>query len=141
MGERRRFLLRPKRALGRLRSRAFAGDGLSDVSARLAEPMPPIVPTHPPGPTIVLLNDCHDQDNFGAHALVDGLYRILMHAAPNASVRPIPSHWLLDTSNGLGAFTNGGAGMRQLPAAYPAVADQFEAVAEDWLQGKRWPRS
>jgi polysaccharide pyruvyl transferase WcaK-like protein len=87
----------------------------------------------------VLLNDCHDQDNFGAHALVDGLYRILMHAAPNASVRPIPSHWLLDTSNGLGAFTNGGEGMRQLPAAYPAVADQFEVVAEDWLQGRGGP--
>jgi polysaccharide pyruvyl transferase WcaK-like protein len=87
----------------------------------------------------VLLNDCHDQDNFGAHALVDGLYRVLMHAAPNATVRPIPSHWLLDTSNGLGAFTNGGAGMRQLPAAYPAVADQFEVVAEDWLQGSGGP--
>ena len=62
-----------------------------------------------------------------------------MDAAPNASVRPIPSHWLLDTSNGLGAFTNGGAGMRQLPAAYPAVADQFEVVAEDWLQGRGGP--
>jgi len=89
----------------------------------------PIVSTDPPGPTIVLLNDCHDQDNFGAHALVDGLYRILMHA--NASVRPIPSHWLLDTSHGLGAFNNGGAGMRQLPAAYPVVADSL-AVPDSW---------
>jgi polysaccharide pyruvyl transferase WcaK-like protein len=62
-----------------------------------------------------------------------------MQTAPNASVRPIPSHWLLDTSNGFGAFNNGGAGMRQLPAAYPAVADQFEAVAEDWLQGRGGP--
>jgi polysaccharide pyruvyl transferase WcaK-like protein len=87
----------------------------------------------------VLLNDCRDQDNFGAHALVDGLYRILMHAAPSASITPIPSHWLLDTSHGLGAFTNGGVGMRQLFAVYPAVADQFEVVAEDWLQGKGGP--
>ncbi len=70
---------------------------------------------------------------------MDGLYRILMHAAPNASVRPIPSHWLLDTSNGLGAFTNGGAGMRQLFAAYPVVADQFEVVAEEWLKGRAGP--
>ena len=139
VGQRRRFLRQPKRALRRVHSRAFRADGLSDVSARLAKPILPIVPTDPPGPTIVLLNDCHDQENFGAHALVDGLYRILMHAAPNASVRPIPSHWLLDTSNGLGAFTNGGAGMRQLPAVYPAVADQFEVVAEDWLQGRGGP--
>ncbi len=29
--------------------------------------------------------------------------------------------------------------MRQLPAAYPSVADQFEAVAEDWLQGRGGP--
>ena len=139
VGERWHHLLQPKRALRRIHSRVFQADALSDVSARLAAPLQPIVPTDPPGPTIVLLNDCHDQDNFGAHALVDGLYRILMHAAPNASVRPIPSHWLLDTSHGLGAFTNGGAGMRQLPAAYPAVADQFEVVAEDWLQGRGGP--
>jgi polysaccharide pyruvyl transferase WcaK-like protein len=98
-----------------------------------------MVRTDPPGPTIVLLNDCHDLENFGAHALVDGLYRILMDAAPNASVRPIPSHWLLDTSQGFGACNNGGAGMRQLPAVYPVVADQFEVVAEDWLQGRGGP--
>ncbi len=139
VGERWRYLLRPKQVLGRVHARAFRADGLSDVSARLAAPILPIVPTDPPGPTIVLLNDCRDQDNFGAHALVDGLYRILRDAAPNAFVRPIPSHWLLDTSHGLGAFTNGGAGMRQLPAAYPAVADQFEVVAEDWLQGRGGP--
>ena len=87
----------------------------------------------------MLLNDCHDQDNFGAHALIDGLYGILMDAAPNASVRPIPSHWLLDTSNGLGAFTDGGVGMRQLPASYPVVADQFEVVAGEWIQGRGGP--
>ncbi len=29
--------------------------------------------------------------------------------------------------------------MRQLPATYPAVADQFEAVAEDWLRGRGGP--
>jgi len=62
-----------------------------------------------------------------------------MQTAPNASIQPIPSHWLLDTSHGLGAFTNGGAGMRQPPASYPAVADQFEVVAENWLQGRGGP--
>ncbi|MGO9856759.1 MAG: polysaccharide pyruvyl transferase family protein [Acidimicrobiales bacterium] len=139
VGERRRILLQPKRALRGIRTRAFRDNGLSDVSAKLAEPIPPIRPTDPPGPTIVLLNDCHDQDNFGAHALVDGLYRILMQTAPDATVQPIPSHWLLDVSNGLGAFNNGGAGMRQLHAAYPAVADQFEVVAEDWLHGRGGP--
>ena len=29
--------------------------------------------------------------------------------------------------------------MRQLPATYPAVADQFEVVAEDWLRGRGGP--
>lgn len=133
------MLLRPKQALRRVHSRAFRADRLSDVSARIARPIQPILPTHPPGPRIVLLNDCRDQDNFGAHALVDGLHRILMQAAPSASISPIPSHWLLDTSHGLGAFTNGGVGMRQLFAAYPAVADQFEVVAEDWLRGRGGP--
>lgn len=137
--EHRRFLLHPKRAAGRIRARAIRTGGLSDVSVRFAEPRPPIAPTDRHGPKIVLLNDCGDQDNFGAHALMDGLYRILEQAAPNAYVQPIPSHWLLDTSQGLGAFTNGGAGMRQLPATYPAVADQFEPVAEDWLQGRGGP--
>ena len=70
---------------------------------------------------------------------MDGLYRILRRAAPSASIRPIPSHWLLDTSHGLGAFNNGGAGLRQLRAAYPAVADQFEFVAEEWLRGRGGP--
>jgi polysaccharide pyruvyl transferase WcaK-like protein len=138
-GLRQRLLLPPKRAIRRVQSRAFRADGLSNVSVRLAKPILPILPTDPPGPTIVLLNDCHDQENFGAHALMDGLYRIFTDTAPNASVQPIPSHWLLDTAHGLGAFNNGGAGMRQLPAAYPAVADQFEAVAEDWLRGRGGP--
>ena len=82
-GVRRRVLLRPEQALRRVRSRAFRTDRLSDVSARIAMPILPHTPTYPPGPTIVLLNDCRDQDNFGAHALVDGMYRVLMETAPN----------------------------------------------------------
>ncbi len=139
VGERQRLLLQPKRALRRIQSRLSRADGLSDVSARLAQPILPVDPTCPPGPTIVLLNDCHDQDSFGSIAMIDGLFRILMRTEPSALVRPIPSHWLLDKPYGLGVFINGGAGMRLLPAAYPAVADEFEAVAEDWLQGKGGP--
>ena len=92
-----------------------------------------------PGPTVVLLNDCSDQDNFGAHALVDGLVRILSTAVPHATISPIPSHWLIDTSRGFGAFENSGAGLRQLPAVYPTIADQFDPVADEWLRGNGGP--
>jgi polysaccharide pyruvyl transferase WcaK-like protein len=87
----------------------------------------------------VFLNDCKDQDNFGAHALVDGFMRILSDSVPNAVIRPIPSHWLLDLSHGLGAFVDQGAGMRQLPARYPAIADEFDQVADKWLEGSGGP--
>src|ERR1700727_2742387 len=100
VGDRRRVLRHPKRVLRRIAPGTFRVDRLSDVSVRLAAPRPPVAPSVPPGPAIVLLNDCRDQDNFGAHALMDGLYRILMQAAPSATVRPIPSHWLLDASHG-----------------------------------------
>jgi polysaccharide pyruvyl transferase WcaK-like protein len=120
-------------------NRAGPPKTVSDASARFADPLPPIRPSAGAGPTIVLLNDCQDQDNFGAIALVDGLVRILQDAVPQATIAPIPSHWLLDVSGGFGAFANRGAGLRQLYAAYPAIADQFESVADDWLRGDAGP--
>ena len=67
-------------------------------------PIAPLVPTDPPGPTIVLLNDCRDQENFGASVLVDGLLEILSRRLPSTTVLPIPSHWVIDGRHGFGGF-------------------------------------
>jgi Polysaccharide pyruvyl transferase len=88
---------------------------------------------------VVLLNDCSDQVNFGARALVDGLLQGLADAMPGATVQPIPSHWLLDTTYGLGMFVDGGRAMVQPPAVFPEVADQFECLGDDWLEGRAGP--
>ena len=87
----------------------------------------------------MLLNDCRDQDNFGAAVLVDGLVEILSQRLPTSEILPIPSHWVIDSRHGLGGFRNAGAGMRQPKATFPALADQFETVADDWLNGDGGP--
>jgi polysaccharide pyruvyl transferase WcaK-like protein len=132
------------RALGALealerRRRPSTASEPAGPSLAFAAPITPVSPSEPPGPTIVLLNDCRDQINYGANALVDGLVEIITRSLPSATLLPIPSHWLIDTSFGFGAFVGDGAGLRQAPAAYPAVADQFEAVADQWLAGRGGP--
>jgi polysaccharide pyruvyl transferase WcaK-like protein len=87
----------------------------------------------------VLLNDCRDQVNFGSNALVDGLLQILSRGVPNATILPIPSHWLIDASQGFGAFVSDGIGLKQPRATFPTVADQFETVADEWLRGGGGP--
>jgi polysaccharide pyruvyl transferase WcaK-like protein len=87
----------------------------------------------------LLLNDCRDQDNFGAAVLVDGLVEILSQRLPASEILPIPSHWVIDGRHGLGGFRNAGAGMRQPKATFPTLADQFETVADDWLNGDGGP--
>ena len=108
----------------------------STASQRFVEQIRPTAPTDPPGPTIALLNDCRDQVNYGAQALMDGLLAILSQRAPNATILPIPSHWLIDRSHGLGAFVNDGEGLWQPRATFPRVADEFEVIADDWMQGR-----
>ena len=102
-------------------------------------PIAPPAPTDPPGPTILLLNDCRDQENFGASVLVDGLLEILSRRLPSTTIVPIPSHWLIDGRHGLGAFWGEGVGMTQPKASFPEVADQFETVADEWLSGGGGP--
>lgn len=111
----------------------------SSAPTRFLEPIGPVAPSDPPGPTLVLLNDCRDQINYGANALVDGLLAILAHSMPSTTIRPIPSHWLIDTAHGLGAFINDGEGLRQPEAIFPTVADQFEEIADEWMQGRGGP--
>lgn len=124
------------RSIGTRSRRSREQDLPSDA---FTTPIGPVAPSSPPGPTIVLLNDCRDQINYGANALVDGLIAILFERMPNATIVPIPSHWLIDATGGFGAFVNNGAGLRQPRATFPPVADQFDAVADAWLEGRGGP--
>ena len=133
-----RRLLSKLRSVARRRARRRDPKS-STLSDHFAEPIRPVAPSDPPGATIVLLNDSRDLHNYGAKSNPDGLIGILSLSAPNATLLPIPSHWLIDTSFGLGAFVNDGVGMRQPRATYPKVADEFEAVAEEWMLGRGGP--
>src|SRR4051794_33112543 len=44
-------------------------------------------------PTLLLLNDCSDQVNYGAEGLMEGLFRIFKAAIPEHTLRLLPSHW------------------------------------------------
>ncbi len=127
--------------LRRLLGRSEAGEPTRtpEVFTLFAEPIVPLRRSPSSGPTIVLLNDCRDQVNYGARALVDGLLLLLTEAAPTATILPIPSHWLIDASFGFGAFSDNGARMRQPDAVFPTVADQFDSVADDWMRGMGGP--
>lgn len=103
------------------------------------DPIGPLVPSDPPGATVVLLNDTRDQRNYGANALVDGLLPILSQSMPNATILPIPSHWLRSPSDDLGDIDGRGTTVRYRLATFPTVADQFEMVADEWMTGRGGP--
>ncbi len=124
-------------------ARRLVDRGRSRTGGSATEQYLRTIPPASPGadgttPTVVLLNDCRDQHNYGADALVDGLVRILRDRMPAAAIRPVPSHWLFDSRH-LDAFVDGGAGLRRPRARYPTVADQFDAVADDWQAGRGGP--
>jgi len=86
-------------------------------------------------PTLLLLNDCRDQANYGAEALVEGLISIIKAAIPDHTLRVIPSHWVFDAQRSFRAFHNGSS-LVQPQALWPEVADQFECIADEWLAGR-----
>jgi len=102
------------------------------------DPIAPAVASSPPGPTVVMLIDCRDQVNLGANALVEGLIAILSRSLPNATILPIPSHWLIEAEF-LHTFVNDGVDLRQPRVEFPYVCDQFETVADDWMAGRGGP--
>lgn len=112
---------------------------LSTEEAALLAPVLPLSATHPPGPRIVMIDDCRDQINFGAEVLMDGLVASLQLSLPNATLLPVPSHWLMDVSGGYAPYLAAGEGMRQPLATFPEVADQFESVADEWDDGRGGP--
>ena len=131
-----RMLLKAKRVARRIfPARGEEPRAWTTASRRFLEPVAPLAPTDPPGPTIVLLNDCRDQVNFGSHALVEGLLRIVQDRVPDATILPIPSHWMLGTAN-LDPYENRGEGFREPQVKYPSVADQFETIADEWIDGR-----
>jgi hypothetical protein len=88
---------------------------------------------------VLVLNDCSDQDNLGTDALMDGLHMILLGSVPTATFRSIPSHWVMDASVLGTAFRDGGKRLAQPTPVFPDVADQFEEIAGEWLQGRAGP--
>jgi len=86
---------------------------------------------------VLVINDSRDQINYGAEALVEGLLHILTAAIPGHTLRLIPSHWLDEAADLPGAFYDGNS--LEHPgesAVWPAVADQFECIADEWLAGR-----
>lgn len=90
-------------------------------------------------PTLLLLNDCGDQDNFGTEALMDGLAVIFSETISAARFRSIPSHWVMDASAFSSAFPDGGKNLRQPAPAFPVVVDQFDEIADEWQTGRGGP--
>lgn len=110
---------------------------LNGSSAEALRPPTPVRrPRDPNSPTVLVINDSRDQINYGAEALVEGLLHILRVALPNHTTRVIPSHWLDEA--GIPSAFHSGASL-EFPgesALWPAVADQFECIADEWLAGR-----
>ena len=117
------------------------GRALPRISRRLRRSPPAVeLAPEPAGdfPVILLLNDCRDQVNYGAEALMEGLLHTFRAAIPKHTLRFIPSHWLIDSQFGFSAFHNGSS-LVQPRAIWPEVADQFDAIADEWLAGRGGP--
>jgi polysaccharide pyruvyl transferase WcaK-like protein len=85
---------------------------------------------------LLLVNDCRDQINYGSEALMEGLLHIITTAVPDYTLRLIPSHWLIEAGYA-SAFYNGSSLVQPGESAiWPAVADQFECIADEWLAGR-----
>ena len=104
-------------------------------SGALRPPEPSLRTLGSQPPTLLLLNDCSDQINYGAEALMEGLLRIIAAAIPNHTLRMIPSHWLIEPEFFSREFHNGSS-LVQPAAIWPHVADQFECIADEWLAGR-----
>lgn len=115
--------------------------GPEDYSAteRYLEPIVPAPSNGQPGARLTLINDCRDQPNFGASALIDGLIVVIARCVTNVTMLPVPSHWLLDKSQWRATFEEGGRGLRQPEAKFPELADQFETIANRWSDGTGGP--
>jgi polysaccharide pyruvyl transferase WcaK-like protein len=102
----------------------------------LRPPEPTRRQLHSNSPTLLLLNDCRDQINYGSEALMEGLLHIITAAIPEHTLRLIPSHWLIEAGYP-SAFHKGNSLVQPGESAiWPEVADQFECIADEWLAGR-----
>ena len=124
-------LISVRRTLGSLWTRSQSPQ---DAPADLTEPTFREVGSQPPN--LLLFNDCSDQVNYGAEALVAGLIRIFETAMPGHTLRLVPSHWVMDPEEGWQQYFHPGRPLVQPQALWPEVADQFECVADEWLAGR-----
>ena len=92
--------------------------------------------THSSSPVLLLLNDCRDQINYGAEALVEGLLHIITATIPDHTLRLIPSHWLIESGISSAFYEGSSLTLPGEAAIWPEVADQFECIAEEWLAGR-----
>jgi polysaccharide pyruvyl transferase WcaK-like protein len=124
-----------RRLLGQRTANTAPADTPPTFESKWTDPIAPVRPSNPAGPTVVLLNDCRDQVNLGANALIEAMITILQRSLPNATILPIPSQWLIE-SQFLDTFVEDGVGMHQPRVEFPFVCDQFETVADEWMAGR-----
>jgi len=95
--------------------------------------------------TILLLNDTTDHDNWGSVAGAEALKAIISEAVPDCRIKSVPSAWTTRRFKVLPRYLGGAvySGRHSFLDRFshpfnfvPAVADDFEQVADDWLKGK-----
>lgn len=96
-------------------------------------------------PTLLMLNDTANHDNWGSQACAEGLKRILAEALPGVEMRSLLStwvarHYLWDPSfAGRRLFGGSNPLWRRCSPPFqvlPRVADEFDSVAETWAAGR-----
>lgn len=97
---------------------------------------------------ILFLNDTADHDNWGANACSEWLKRILSDAIPETAYTSVMSHWTTDRFYQWPMWL-GGRIVKRRPQVIgrfmhpfeflPAVADDFERIADQWCSGHGGP--
>src|SRR6185295_7257200 len=99
-------------------------------------------------PSILLLNDTRDHDNWGSQATADALRQILADALPGVEIRSLSSGWIARRYRvshrvfGSKVYTGRHRLYDRLSRPHfflPTVADEFETVAGEWLDGRGGP--
>lgn len=99
-------------------------------------------------PGILLLNDTVDHDNWGANACSEWLKRIISDRLPDVTFTSVLSHWTTDRfyirpwwlGNTIETRRPKLIGRFSDPLAFlPAVADDFDRIADAWNRGEGGP--
>lgn len=97
---------------------------------------------------VLLLNDTSDHGNWGSNACAEGLKTVLRKALPDLALESVPSRWTKVQFRQAPAWLGGQVysgrcrGIDRLSRPFrfvPEMADDFEAVADDWMSGRGGP--